>query len=351
MEEEGACCRGSQSSILNPQSSILVTKPFRFIAGQGRFNGVQARLYTGPKRAEPSNMKRFAVVSMLLALIWVASSPSAASAATLAESHGADAPVPGSELARELSEITGVAISPLLGVSAVGVWKYFHAGTAQERARLPWFAQPWFWIPGLLLVTAWFLKDVLGVAAPPLLKKPLDVADALSHKVSGLIATGAFVPLIISVFPSARPEAALPHASGFLAMVDLSWLGNAMLVPFAMVIFFVVFLASNALNILILLSPFGPVDAILKAFRGLLLLTVTATAFVNPWLGAAWALVIITVAYFISGWSSRLSWLGLEASFGTSSRCGASASLLTRPPTACSWRARSTGSRPAPMAR
>jgi hypothetical protein len=257
-------------------------------------------------------MKRFAVVSILLALVWVSGAPAAASAATVAESHPADARVPGSELARELSEITGVAISPLLGVSAVGVWKYLHAGTAQERARLPWFAHPWVWVPGLLLVTAWFLKDVLGVAAPPLLKKPLDVADALSHKVSGLIATGAFVPLIISVFPSARPEAALPHASGFLAMIDLSWLGNALLVPFAMLIFFVVFLGSNALNILILLSPFGPVDAMLKAFRGLLLLTVTATAFANPWLGAAWALVIITVAYFISGWSSRLSWLGLE---------------------------------------
>jgi hypothetical protein len=53
------------------------------------------------------------------------------------------------------------------------------------------------------------------------------------------------------------------------------------------------------------------VDAALKGFRGLVLMTVAATAFANPWLGAVWALVIIAVAYFIAGWSSRLSWFGL----------------------------------------
>src|SRR5208282_425456 len=31
----------------------------------------------------------------------------------------------------------------------------------------------------------------------------------------------------------------------------------------------------------------------------------------NPWLGAAWALVIIVIAWFIAGWSFRLSHFGL----------------------------------------
>ena len=172
-----------------------------------------------------------------------------------------------------------MAISPLLGVSAVGAWKYFHAQTPQQRARLAWFAQPWFWIPALVLVTACFLKDTLGIAAPRLLKKPLDVADAIEHKISGLIATGAFVPLVIAVFPPAKPEAALPGATGFLAAIDLSWLGNGLLVPVAMLAFFIVFLASNAINILILLSPFAVIDAALKGFRLLVLLTVAGTAF------------------------------------------------------------------------
>jgi hypothetical protein len=257
-------------------------------------------------------MRRYVRLFALLALAGACWCPlSARSAAPAEAASSTNAPVPGVKLAHAISEITGVAISPLLGVSTVGAWKYFHAETPQQRARLPWFAQPWFWITGFVLVTACFLKDTLGIAAPRLLKKPLDVADALEHKISGLVATGAFVPLVIAVFPPAEPEAALQGANGFLAAIDLSWLGNGILVPVAMIAFFLVFLASNAINVLILLSPFAVVDTALKGFRLLVLLTIPATAFANPWLGAAWALVIIGIAYFIAGWSFRLSHFGL----------------------------------------
>jgi hypothetical protein len=256
-------------------------------------------------------MQRFVLLAAVIALTACCCCPSAVWAATPAETASAtNSATPGTELAHAISEITGVAISPLLGVGTVGAWKYFHAQTPQQRARLPWFAQPWFWIPAFVLVTACFLKDTVGIAAPRLLKKPLDVADAIEHKISGLIATGAFVPLVIAVFPHAEPEASLSGASGFLAAIDLSWLGNGLLVPVAMLTFLMVLLASNAINILILLSPFAIVDVALKGFRLLVLLTVTATAFVNPWLGAVWALIIIGIAYFIAGWSFRLSHFG-----------------------------------------
>jgi hypothetical protein len=251
----------------------------------------------------------YAVVVALATGLW---RPPAARAAPSAQSASStNAPVPGTELAHAISEITGVAISPLLGVSAVGAWKYYHAQTPQQRARLPWFAQPWFWIPAFVLVAACFLKDTAGITAPRVLKKPLDVADAIEHKISGLVATGAFVPLIISVFPPAQPEAALQGPTGFLAVIDLSWLGNGLLVPVGMLAFFLVFLASNAINVLLLLSPFAIVDVALKGFRLLVLLTVTVTAFANPWLGAVWALILIGIAYFIAGWSFRLSHFGL----------------------------------------
>jgi hypothetical protein len=257
-------------------------------------------------------MKPLIVVGTMVFLLSASSCSLAAPAPAVSQGAApSKAATPGTELAHAISEITGVAISPLLGVSAVGVWKYVHASTPQQRARLPWFAQPWFWIPALVLVTACVLKDTLGITAPPLLKKPLDVADALGHKLSGLIATGAFVPLVIAVFPPAQPNAALRGAGGSLAAIDFSWLGNGLLVPVAMFVFLIVFLASNSINVLILLSPFGVVDAALKGLRGLLLLTIAATAFANPWLGAIWALVIIGVAYFIAGWSFRLSNFGL----------------------------------------
>jgi hypothetical protein len=256
-------------------------------------------------------MRAFVLLAAVIALATGCGHPPAAWAAAPAGSAtSTNAVVPGVELAHTISEITGVAISPLLGVSAVGAWKYYHAQTPAQRARLPWFAQPWFWIAAFVLVTACFLKDTVGIAAPKLLKKPLDVADAIEHKISGLIATGAFVPLVVAVFPSAQPDTTVLGSSGFLAAIDLSWLGNGIVVPVAMIAFFLVFLASNALNVLILLSPFAVVDAALKGFRLLLLLTVTATAFANPWVGAVWALMIIGIAYFIAGWSFRLSHLG-----------------------------------------
>ena len=257
-------------------------------------------------------MRRFVLLAAVVALVIGCGCPPAAwGAAPVEAAPATNAVTPGADLARAISEITGVAISPLLGVSAIGAWKYFHAQTPQQRARLPWFAHPWFWIPAFVLVTACFLKDTVGITAPTLLKKPLDVADAIEHKISGLIAAGAFVPLVISVFPRSEPAAAWQSSTGFLAAIDLSWLGNGLLVPVAMLAFFMVLLASNAINVLILLSPFTVVDTALKGFRLLVLLTVTATAFVNPWLGAVWALLIIGIAYFIAGWSFRLSHFGL----------------------------------------
>jgi hypothetical protein len=256
-------------------------------------------------------MKRFILPVMLVLVVGCWCAPVARAGAPAEAAEASKATTQGTELAHAISEITGVAISPLLGLGAVGAWKYFHVQTSQQRARLPWFAQPWFWIPAFVLVLACFLKDTLGIAAPGVLKKPLDVADALGHKISGLVATGAFVPLVMAIYPSAQPDGALFQANGFFAAINLSWLANGLLVPVGMIAFFLVFLASNAINVLILLSPFGIVDAALKAFRLLVLLTIPATAYANPWLGAGWALVIILIAYFIAGWSFRLSHFGM----------------------------------------
>jgi hypothetical protein len=107
----------------------------------------------------------------------------------------------------------------------------------------------------------------------------------------------------------AAPGAAL-SGLGFAA-ADANGLFHYLMIPIGMVAFFFVFMASNAINVLIILSPFTSVDAALKGFRLALLGTVTATSLANPWIGAAWALVIIIVSYFIAGWSFRLSHFGL----------------------------------------
>jgi hypothetical protein len=246
----------------------------------------------------------------LLIAVALCASLVTARAVTKADDTKAAYKAPGTEFATALSTLTGVAISPLLGTSAYGAVKWFQAKTPERRARLPWFAQPWFWVPALLLVGACFVKDTAGTVLPTVLKKPFDVAETVEHKISGLVATGAFVPFIVAALNDRPAASALFSSLGFAA-ADLSWLYDILMTPLAMIAFFIVFMASNAINILIILSPFTTVDAALKTFRTTVLGTVVVSAWVNPWIGAAWALVIIVISYFIAGWSFRLSFFGL----------------------------------------
>jgi hypothetical protein len=218
------------------------------------------------------------------------------------------------KLCETISIITGVAISPLLGVGAIGAYDYFSAKSDEEKARLPWFANPWFWAPALLLVLACFVKDAAGTTVlPTVIKKPLDAAETVEHKISGLVATGAFVPIIVSLMHTVNatePGASL-SSLGFAAISVPNWLYDVFMVPVAMAAFFVVFLASNAINVLILISPFSTVDAALKVFRTAILASVVGTSFLNPWLGAVWAAILILISWLIAGWSFRLSHFGL----------------------------------------
>ena len=255
-------------------------------------------------------MKRNFLLLSAILISLVLSAGSALANATNDEARLAKM-VPGAEkVAQTISLITGVAISPLMGVGAVGCWQYCQAKTEEQKARLPWYANPLFWGPALLLVLACFMKDTAGTALPTAVKKPLDVCETIEHKISGIVATGAFVPIVASVFHATGNPGASLGGLGF-AGIDLHWLYNGIMVPVSMAAFFIVFLASNAINILILLSPFTSVDAGLKAFRTAILASVAASAWANPWLGAAWALIVILFSYLIAGWSFRLSHLGL----------------------------------------
>ncbi|HWI60164.1 MAG TPA: hypothetical protein VNZ22_23265, partial [Bacillota bacterium] len=191
----------------------------------------------------------------------------------------------GIRAAHTLSLITGVAISPLLGVSSVGLYHWWKT-PAGQRANLPWFAQPWFWIPALLVVALVAVKDIFGTAAPTVLKKPFDVAETVENKFSGLIAAGAFVPWVVSLLAhgSGSQGLLLPATSSsgpVLSTIDGPMLASALVGPVAILVFLVVWLAAHTINVLILLSPFTTLDTALKVFRMGLLSLVVATAALN----------------------------------------------------------------------
>jgi hypothetical protein len=216
---------------------------------------------------------------------------------------------PGIAAAETLSQVTGIAISPLLGVGAVGAWRYFETPAAQ-RHQLSWYAQPWFWGPALLLVGLCFIKDTAGTALPTALKKPFDVLEVFENKLSGLIATGAIVPMALDMFKQVAPDAQASLSGAGFAAIDLAPLWGALLVPFALLAYGVVFFVSHAINILILISPFSVVDAALKSFRLFLLSTVAGTSLLSPKLGAVWAGLIILACLPLAGWAFRLTIFG-----------------------------------------
>jgi hypothetical protein len=264
-------------------------------------------------------MKRFSAWALIASLVLVVLVPLAFAAAKH-ETPPPGSRAPGAPIATAISTVTGVAISPLLGTGAYGAYKWF-AAEEGARAKLPWYAQPHFWVPALLLVLVCAAKDTFGAVIPPGLKKPFDVLETIENKFSGLIAAGAVVPFALDAMAdlllgSDKPTAALPMFlhSGFatihLAAFDVTWLINLFTVPFGIAVFAVVWLASHAIHVLILLSPWGAIDAALKAARTGLLGLITLAATINPWVGAGLSIVVIIVSYFLAGWSFRLTVFG-----------------------------------------
>lgn len=228
---------------------------------------------------------------------------------------------PGVELAILASQITGIAISPMLGVGGVGAYQWWNAHTEVEKAALPWFAHVSFWLPALLLVGVCAAKDTVAPMLPPGMKKPLDVAETLENKISGLVAAGAVVPSLVALGSKLMTQSVgMAHvpvfAGGFgvfqLGVFDMSWVLTLLMVPLSLAVFGVVWVVGHAINVLILISPWGGLDTALKAIRTSVLSLVAATAYIDPVVGATLSAVIILLAYLLAGWSFRLMVFGME---------------------------------------
>ena len=230
----------------------------------------------------------------------------------------------GEELARTVTLVTGVPISPLLGVSALGAWRYFQTPVA-ARPALPWYARPWFWGAGLAIVFLFAANTTLGAALPGL-KKPMDFVEEHENKLSALLAT-PIVLLEIHRLLSFAPgvAGALAASSPPLATAGLAAIagGDAWVRPLVTVglgalylaCYLVVFVAFHAIQVLIALSPSVLLDMFLRAFRLGLLGLLGLSSTIHPYLGAALGFAVLFVAWLLVGWSFRLSVYGSVLSF------------------------------------
>jgi len=225
-----------------------------------------------------------------------------------------DARLPGVGIAEGISEITGVAVSPLLGVSVIGAWTWWRA-EAEMRDKLPWYCQPLAWGIGLGLIALCLMKDVIGTVVPAIAKKPLDWLELFENKASALMASTAFVPLV--AIAMSQVDRIQREAASGVAMLPMASIADSALhtpwvtVPLAVAAFGIVWLSSHAINVLIAFSPFGLVDTGLKLLKLGILAVVAASAAIHPWLGAAVALVLIAIGALMAGWSLRLMIFGM----------------------------------------
>lgn len=236
-----------------------------------------------------------------------------------AEISRTDFRLPGVALAEGVAQLTGVAISPLLGVSGVGAWEYFTTDE-EKRASLPWFCHPVTWGIGFTILGLVMLKDVFGAGMPTILKKPLDVIELFEDKISAVVASAALVPFldheIAKIFATGdEPVTVTGFAAAGFATIDpvlaqSPTLLMVLLVPLSLIAFFAVWLSSHALNVLLLFSPFGLLDLFLKTSRVLFIGFLALLSAVAPVLAAILCGILILVALWFAPRAFRLCVFG-----------------------------------------
>jgi hypothetical protein len=222
--------------------------------------------------------------------------------------------LPGVDLAEGITQITGVAISPLLGVTAAGAWRYFQT-PSNQRARLPWYCQPYIWGVGFCLFILCFLKDFFGTAAPPLIKIPLDVVELFENKLSALVACSAFVPFVVSQMIRQAPSQAssvIPANVHYASILPFNGFDiHFIAIPLAIIGFLIIWLASHAIHVLIALCPFGIIDGIFKLSKALLLFSIVIVFLINNLIvSAVVTLTILYIAGLLAPWAFRLTVFG-----------------------------------------
>ena len=223
----------------------------------------------------------------------------------------------GRELATHLATVTGIAISPLFGMSAISCYVYYRTPAAQ-RQNLPWYNSPMFWGTGFCIWFLFLINTQIGTAYPPL-KKPMDIVELFENKISALIAQPALMTQLYAFGVQFGDLGAVEITTAsaqdpFLASISIPGvLVGLITTAVGLLAFAVVWLVSHTINVFILISPWGGVDNVLRLIRGGLLVAIFGSLFIpviGPFLCIAICLIIITISCFTAAWAFRLMILG-----------------------------------------
>jgi len=226
----------------------------------------------------------------------------------------------GKSINEAVSQLTGTAVNPLFGITALGMYKYF--GTPEHlREQLPFHDQPCVWGPMLLIILLMLFNSTI-CESMPFFKIPLNalgdmvnkggacvVLPAVLYEFSQAFAAPTAVALAAihdGIFPTAY---AAGEAGGIIAG---GWLTIGWAVSFVLgaIGYATVWVVWNVIDVAIFILPVPFLDAILKSLRHTAMGLLFGASWLHPWLGLVMSLAMLCICWRLTGWAFRLSVMG-----------------------------------------
>ena len=205
-----------------------------------------------------------------------------------------------------ITQITGLAINPLLVLIVIGVHDYC-CPTAGKT--LPLYANPWIW-GSLCALLAFSLGLRLFTPLIPGFGKLLKGVILVEQKIMGLLAAGLLIDTIASTMENTGLTSS-DHAQVAVAGI----FGTSGYVVAGLLIYSVVWVVSHVIDSLVLLSPFALIDATLLTMRGALLAILGVAYWIHPAISAGICCVLIVICFLIAGWCIRINILASTFAF------------------------------------
>jgi len=213
------------------------------------------------------------------------------------------------QTAKTMAILTGTAMNPLLIPGALGVYKYYTA-SEEERHKLFWYYQPWFWGICLGLAVIGFIISIPSITLN--LPSVLSSFVELCNKKLGLVLSSPMVfdhgVSFAKQLSNAVPPLEVSYVSA--SMIPTEWISITIIVPAIFFVFIAIWLLNYVFEVLLFICPFGWIDLILKTMRGIFYVLLFATAIFFPSLIYVLVIPVAVIAVLLFGWSVRRTIMG-----------------------------------------
>ena len=228
--------------------------------------------------------------------------------------------VRGKSISEAVSQLTGTAINPLLGITVLGMYRYFTTPPGLQD-QLPFYDQPYVWIPLIAIMILMLFKSTLCEAIP-FLKVPLNALGDLVHKGGACVVLPVVLYEFAQVFavPTADVLAAAGDfvcptayaAEGVNGSLSDGWMPLGWIVSsiIGAISYATVWVVWNVVDVAILVLPVPFLDAILKSFRHVVMAFLTGAVALHPLMGLVVSLMMLCICWRLAGWAFRLSVMG-----------------------------------------